>query len=83
MTKRPTPEGDILEGDHRQFCQSANEPATGTSCQHHVGVKWDGSLDLGDDLEGLKRAWDGLCALVDEHGEDRTVKAFILLVMEC
>jgi hypothetical protein len=39
--------------------------------------KWDGSLDLGDDLEELKRAWDDVCALVDEHGEDPAFKRLV------
>jgi len=40
-------------------------------------LKWDGSLDLGDDLEELKRAWDDVCALVDEHGKDPAFESLV------
>jgi hypothetical protein len=70
-------EGDEVLGDHCPFCQSANEPTTGTACQHHVGWKRDDPLDLGNDLEKLKRAWDDVCALVDEHGGDLAFKRLV------
>jgi hypothetical protein len=58
-----------------RYCEGVT--VVGTTCQHHVGWKWDGSLDLGDDLEELKRAWGDVCALVDEHGEDPAFKRLV------
>lgn len=46
-----------LEGDPCPMCQKINAPASGDTCEHQVGWKWDGTFELDADLEGLQRSW--------------------------
>ena len=46
-----------LEGDRCPLCQKTNAPASGDTCEHQVGWKWDGTFELDADLEGLHRSW--------------------------
>jgi hypothetical protein len=75
----PDPDEEVGDGDTCPHCGKFNSVPAADTCEHLVGCRWDGQLDIVGGPRDLKAHWD---ALVEEAAarEDDIAKDVILQV---